>query len=144
MYINIQHTLKKSTKTYLPGKHFSRKQFSVSKVSPAHSDPPLDGVGWVHVRVLDLVPVSHVALQSVYRPHSDHPPLTAVVQRLQNTCRHTPFNLYLLCKVKCEMHLKYLQYHSLDRRDPISHKSGHFPVLQRTKYLGHYIVNLNM
>ena len=63
---------------YVPVAHSLSSQFIVSDAFPSHSDPPLDGTGRVHVRLLDLVPSSHVLLQSVYELHSDHPPWTTM------------------------------------------------------------------
>ena len=51
-------------------------QSAISDDEPSQSLPPSDGEGFVHVLVLDFVPVPHVFEHSVYSPHSVHCPFT--------------------------------------------------------------------
>ena len=51
---------------------------------PAQVVPPLDGEGLVHVRLLCIVPASHVAEQKLYSPQDDQAPLTVIACTVKN------------------------------------------------------------
>ena len=62
---------------YIPGQ-LSILHVVFSKEAPAQLLPPPDGVGLVHVLVLDICPTPHVLEQDEYVPHSLHWPFTEI------------------------------------------------------------------
>ena len=65
----------------VPG-HCISWQFLVSEDSPTQAEPPLEGSGELHSRILVCDPCPQVTLHSSYPSHSDHPPWT-IPQRRQ-------------------------------------------------------------
>ena len=63
---------------HLPG-HAEVLQSVIPDVEPGQSLPPPDGIGLLHVLVLDFCPVPHVLVHVEYDPHVVHIPFSKIV-----------------------------------------------------------------
>ena len=63
-------------------------QASDCVLAPSHVLPPAKGAGLVHVRLLCLIPVSHVTEQLPYAPHKVQAPFTMLEYIEKKLFRH--------------------------------------------------------